>query len=42
VAAKSAVGTRDSLLLGALILGFTFAVGAVVVVAGLRGGRRVH
>jgi hypothetical protein len=42
LAAKSAVGTRDSLLLGALVVGFTFAVGAVVVAAGLRGGRRVH
>jgi hypothetical protein len=42
VAAKSAVGTRDSLLLGALVLGFAFAVGAVVVAAGVRGGRRTH
>ena len=42
VAAKSAVGTRDSLLLGALVLGFAFAVGAVVIAAGVRGGRRTH
>src|SRR5882757_7246440 len=38
LAAKSAVGSDDSLLLVALVLGFTFAVSGVVVAAGLRGG----
>jgi len=42
LAAKSAVGADDSLLLVALVLGFTFAVSGVVVAAGLRGGRRVR
>jgi hypothetical protein len=39
--AKS-IGQDDSLVLVALVLGFTFAVSGVVVAAGLRGGRRVR
>jgi len=42
VAAKSAEGADDSLLLAALVLGFTFAVSGVVVAAGMRGGRRAR
>jgi hypothetical protein len=36
------MGADDSLLLAALVLGFTLAVSGVVVAAGLRGGRRVR
>lgn len=43
-AAKKAVGAGadDTLLLAVLVLGFTVAVSGVVIVAGRRGGRRVH
>jgi len=43
-AAKNAVGSGadDSLLLAVLLLGFTLAVGGMVLIAGRRGGRRVH
>jgi len=40
LAARSRPGADDSLLLAALVLGFTFAVSGVVVAAGLRGGGR--
>jgi hypothetical protein len=40
--AKNAAGANDTLLLAALVLGFTVAVSGVVVAAGRRGGRRVH
>jgi hypothetical protein len=43
-AAKNADGSgaNDTLLLTVLVLGFTAAVGGVVIAAGRRGGRRVH
>jgi hypothetical protein len=35
-------GANDTLLLTVLVLGFTAAVGGVVIAAGRRGGGRVH